>query len=317
MRPILCVLSAFVCLSPVLRCADLRLGIIGTDTSHATAFTEILNNAGAKDHLPGAKVVAAFKGGSQDIDESRDRVEKYAAELKDKYQVEFVANISDMCPLVDGILLESIDGRTHLEQFRQAAKCGKPVFIDKPLAASIEDVREIYRLAEERGIPWFSASSLRYTDITKLKMADMTGAMVWAPGPLEPHHQLDLSWYGVHGIEMLYTLMGTGCLEVTRTHSGLTDVVVGRWKDGRVGVVHLERPYSKYGAVVFREKTQLAAIDDLSFNYASLVSEIVQFMRSKKPPVPNSETMEMYEFMEAARRSKDAGGVPTPLHSAN
>jgi hypothetical protein len=308
---------AALCLTSVVAAADLRLGIIGTDTSHSTAFTEILNNAASKDHVPGAHVVAAFKGGSPDIDESRDRVEKNAAELKDKYHVEIVEKIADLCPLVDGILLESIDGRPHLEQFRQAAKCGKPVFIDKPLAATIEDARQIARLAAELGIPWFSASSLRYTDITKLKTADMTGAIVWAPGPLEPHHELDLSWYGVHGIEMLYTLMGTGCLEVTRTHTGSADVVVGRWKDGRLGVAHLERPYSKYGAVVFRDKTQLAAIDDLSFNYATLVVEIVKFMSTKKPPFPNAETLEIFEFMDAARRSKDAGGRPEPLQNAN
>jgi hypothetical protein len=308
---------AALCLTSIVAAADLRLGIIGTDTSHSTAFTEILNNAASKDHVPGAHVVAAFKGGSPDIDESRDRVEKNAAELKDKYHVEIVEKIADLCPLVDGILLESIDGRPHLEQFRQAAKCGKPVFIDKPLAATIEDARQIARLAAELGIPWFSASSLRYTDITKLKTADMTGAIVWAPGPLEPHHDLDLGWYGVHGIEMLYTLMGTGCLEVTRTHTGSADVVVGRWKDGRLGVAHLERPYSKYGAVVFRDKTQLAAIDDLSFNYATLVVEIVKFMSTKKPPFPNAETLEIFEFMDAARRSKDAGGRPEPLQNAN
>jgi hypothetical protein len=317
MRQLISSLFAALCLVSLAAAADLRLGIIGTDTSHAPAFTEVLNNAASKNHVAGARVVAAFKGGSPDIDESRDNVEKYAAELKDKYQVEIVSKIADLCPLVDGILLESVDGRPHLEQFRQAAKCGKPVFIDKPLAASIEDARQIARLAAELGIPWFSSSTLRYTDIVKLKSADMTGAIVWAPGPLEPHHVLDLSWYGIHGVEMLYTLMGTGCLEVTRTHTGSADVVVGRWKDGRLGVVHLERPYSKYGAVVFRDKTQLAAIDDLSFNYANLVAEIVQFMVTKKPPFPNAETLEIFEFMEAARRSKDEGGRPEPLGAAN
>ena len=197
MRQLICSLFAALCLVSLAAAADLRLGIIGTDTSHAPAFTEVLNNPTSKNHIAGARVVAAFKGGSPDINESRDNVEKYATELRDKYQVEIVAKIADLCPLVDGILLESVDGRPHLEQFRQAAKCGKPIFIDKPLAASIEDARQIARLAAEAGIPWFSSSTLRYTDIVKLKSADMTGAIVWAPGPLEPHHVLDLSWYGI------------------------------------------------------------------------------------------------------------------------
>jgi predicted dehydrogenase len=293
--------------------ADLRLGIIGTDTGHARDFTKLLNDPTDPNFVSGARVVIAYKGGSPDIDESRDRVEEYAAILRDKYQVKIADKISDLCAAVDGILLESVDGRPHLAQFREAAKCGKPVFIDKPLAADIEDAREIVKVAEANHIPWFSASSLRFTDITTLKATDMTGAIVWAPGPTEPHHKLELSWYGVHGLEMLYTLMGTGCVEATRTHSGNADVTVGRWKDGRLGVLHVERPYSKYGAVVFKEKTQLAAIDDLQFNYSGLVKQIVKFMQTKTPPFPTAETIEMFEFMDAAQRSKDNGGTPAAL----
>jgi hypothetical protein len=75
---------------------------------------------------------------------------------------------------------------------------------------------------------------------------------VWGPGPLEEHHQLSLSWYGIHAVEMLYTMMGTGCVTVTQTSSRDSDVVVGVWKDGRVGVVRVSRPYSDYGVVAFR-----------------------------------------------------------------
>lgn len=126
--------------------ADLRLGIIGADTSHATAFTQVLNNPNDPNHVEGAHIVVAWKGGSPDIEESAKRVDQYAAELKDKWGVRIVGSIARLCPDIDGLLLESVDGRPHLEQFRQAIACGEPVFIDKPLASSLADAREIARL---------------------------------------------------------------------------------------------------------------------------------------------------------------------------
>ena len=291
------------CLTLQLSGADLRLGIIGTDTSHATAFTRVLNEEQSQDHIPGARVVAAYKGGSPDIEESAKRVDQYAAELREKEGVKFVDSISELCPVVDGILLESVDGRPHLAQFREAVKCGKPVFIDKPLASTLADALEIERIAREGHIAWFSASTLRFSAVADLKTPNMTGAMVWAPGPLEPHHQLDLSWYGIHGVEMLYTLMGTGCVEVSRISSADSEVVTGKWRDGRLGTVHLQRPYGKYGAVVFLQGEKVKADPDISFSYVPLVKQIVSFMQTKIAPVPNEETMEMFKFMDAAQQS--------------
>ncbi|MBV9085346.1 MAG: Gfo/Idh/MocA family oxidoreductase [Acidobacteriaceae bacterium] len=289
--------------------AELRLGIIGTDTSHATAFTRILNDATAPDHVPGARVVAAWKGGSPDIPESANRIDNYANELKDKWRVKFVNSITELCPAVDGLLLESVDGRPHLAQFREAVRCGKPVFIDKPLASTLTDAREIARVAREHNIPWFSSSSLRYSPIADLRTPDMIGAIVWAPGPLEPHHQLDLSWYGIHGVEMLYTLFGTGCVEVSRISTADSDVVTGRWKDGRMGTVHLQRPYGKYGGVVYLKNKNLNSKPDFASSYVPLVKKIVDFMQDKTPPVANGETLEIFEFIDAAQKSLHQNGA--------
>lgn len=289
--------------------ADLRLGIIGTDTSHATAFTQVLNNPNDPNHVQGAHVVAAWKGGSADIEESARRVDQYAAELQNKWGVRIVDSIAQLCPDVDGLLLESVDGRPHLEQFRQALACGKPVFIDKPLASSLADAREIARLARLKGIAWFSSSSLRFSPIAELRSGDVISAIVWAPGPFEKHQELDLSWYGIHGVEMLYTVLGTGCVEVSRVSSPDADVITGKWPEGRLGTVHLQRPYGKYGAIVFAKDQSLKAMPDVSFSYAALVGEIVKFMETKTPPVPNEETLEIFAFMTAAQRSVAKGGA--------
>src|SRR6478672_1715230 len=74
--------------------ADIRIGIIGTDTSHVPAFTKMLNDPSDPSHLAGARIVAAYKGGSPDVESSRTRVDKFAEEIRTKWGVEIVPDIA-------------------------------------------------------------------------------------------------------------------------------------------------------------------------------------------------------------------------------
>jgi hypothetical protein len=297
---------------------DIRVGIIGTDTSHVTAFTRLLNDKNDPNHVPGARVVAAFKGGSPDVEASRTRIDRFAAELADKWGVEFVDSIEELCEKVDAVLLESVDGRPHLSQVRPVFKAKKPVFIDKPFTASYADAREIVRLARESKVPFFSTSSLRFVaDVQTLRNSGahggIQGAFTFGPENLEPHHP-DLFWYGIHAVEMLYTLLGSGCEQVTRVKTDSGDTVVGRWKDGRIGTMRgLIQGKQDYGAVAFGMKAVLATPVPMKSDYRGLLVEIVKFFRSGVPPVQPEETLEIIAFMEAAELSKVRGGAPVAL----
>src|SRR5215510_13493471 len=210
---------------------EIKVGMIGLDTSHVTAFTKLLNDKSDPHHVPGARVVAAFKGGSPDVEDSRTRIDRFSAELKDKWGVEFVDSIEALCAKVDAVLLESVDGRPHLNQVRPVFKAKKRVFIDKPMTASYADAREIVRLSRESGVPFFSASSLRFVgDVQTIRKSDklggIAGAFTFGPEHLEPHHP-DLFWYGIHAVEMLYALLGPGCDKVSRVKTDSADTVVG------------------------------------------------------------------------------------------
>jgi hypothetical protein len=305
------VLAAAVCAWS----ADIRLGIIGTDTSHVPVFARMLNGEGA-DHVAGARIVAAYKGGSKDLENSASRVDPFAEEIRTKWGVEIVPDIAALLGKVDGVLLTSVDGRVHLEQARQALAAKKPLFIDKPLATTLEDAREIARLATAAGVPWFSTSSLRYGAIgSNVKFPDTTGAMVWGPGPVQPLFQLDLSWYAIHPIEVLYTILGRGCESVARATGPNGDAIVGRWKDGRIGTVYAARPDADYGAVIFRGKdvVELHPKKSAASDYRPMLEEIVRFFQTGKPPVANEDTLEIFAFMDAAQRSRDQGGRPVAL----
>lgn len=297
--------------------ADLRIGLIGLDTSHVIAFTKSLNDPSGPDFVPGGRVVAAFKGGSPDIKASAGRVDKFTAELQEKYKVKVVDSIPELCSMVDVILLESVDGRVHLEQARQVIRSKKPLFIDKPMAASYADAKEIARLARESGVPWFSSSSLRYTPayqeaVTDTGAGKILGVETYGPASLEPTNP-GLFWYGIHAVESLFTLMGPGCASVTMTSNEDFDLAVGVWKDGRIGTVKgLRKGKEDYGALVYREKGifHLPAKD---VSYVPLIRQIMEFFKTGKPPVAPEETLEIMAFMDAAERSRQQGGIAVKL----
>ena len=295
--------------------ADIRIGIIGTDTSHVVAFSKILNDPKHPDFIPGARIVAAFKGGSKDIESSASRVDKYAEELAKDWKVEIVPDIATLLSKVDAVLLESVDGRSHLAQARAVIAAGKPLFIDKPLAATLEDAVEIARLAKAKGVKWFSSSSLRWAkSLVPLMQPGLKGAVVWGPGPLEEHHYLELGWYAIHASEMLFTLMGKGCEMVTRTYTADQDEITCRWVDGRIGTVRALRPYSEFGAVVFTKDNKiLQSPTKFEYSYVPLVREFVAFFQTGKVPVDPTETIEIFAFLDAAQKSREQGGKPVAL----
>jgi hypothetical protein len=303
---------AFVFLTQQLLGAELRIGLIGCDTSHATAFTEVLNNPQAKGHVPGGKVVAAFKGGSPDVASSWSRVEQYATTLREKYGVKFYDSVPELAKEVDAVLLESVDGRPHLEQARPVIEARKPLFIDKPMAGSLRDVLEIFRLAEKAKCPVFSSSSLRYGKDTQAVAHGSIGTVqrceTYGPCEIEPHHP-DLFWYGVHGVEALYTVMGTGCVSVQRGAGADGKIeVTGTWSGGRKGIFHEDKDFHGHA------KGSKGESSVGSFNgYEPLVAEIMKFFQTGIAPVKPKETIEIFAFMEAADASKAKNGEPVRI----
>lgn len=287
----------------------MRIGIIGCDTSHAVAFAEVLNNPDAKSHVPGGKVVAAYKGGSPDIPQSISRVEEYATTLHDKYGVEICPTIEDLCQKVDVVLLESVDGRRHLEQVKPVLAAHKPVFVDKPIAASLRDTVEIFHLAKKAHVPLFSSSALPFARETQAVRAGAMGKITcveaWGPCEQEPHHP-ELFWYGVHSVSVLCHLLGPGCRTVQRGTGPDGKVeVVGYWSGGRVGIFREDKSFH---GLAWGEKGEAAA--GAFDGYGPLVVEIMKFFHTGIAPISPEETIEISAFMEAAAESKAKEGAP-------
>lgn len=300
--------------SPAADPPSFKVGIIGLDTSHAVAFAKDLNDPAAAPDLANCRVVAAYPQGSPDIVSSTERVPAYTEEVK-KLGVEIVDSIDELLKRVDCVLLETNDGRPHLAQALPVFKAGKPIFIDKPVAGSLADALAIYAAAKKYNCPLFSCSSLRYAkgaqELRGGSAGDILGCDAYSPCSLEKTHP-DLFWYGIHGCEALFTVMGPGCEAVSRVSTPDFDFAVGRWQGGRVGSFRgIRKGSSGYGGMAFGTKG-MKEIGPFG-GYRPLVVEIVKFFRTRQPPVSAEETLEIYAFMAAAEESKKQNGALVKL----
>ncbi len=292
----------------------LRAGIVGLATSHVPAFTKLFNKGETEGELAGIKVTTGYTGGT-DMPASATRKEKFTQQLRDM-GVEIVDSIPKLLEKVDVILLESVDGRIHLQEAREIFKAGKPVFIDKPLAGTLAEAIAIVELAKKHNVPFFSSSSSRFgPELMALKgnaeVGDILGAATWGPCSYQEGTP-DFFFYGIHGIEALYTLMGTGCETVSRVKGANHDIATGTWKDGRVGAYRgIVKGKADFGAVAYGSKSIGQAAKAVS--YEGLCRQIGQFFRSGQPPVSAEETLEIFTFMEAADESLRQGGKPVAL----
>ena len=294
----------------------IKIGVIGLDTSHAPAFAKVFNAKDAVGEFASQEITHAYAGGSDDLESSYSRLPEYVKQFE-TMGIELVDSVDELVKHVDVVIIHSLDGRKHLEQVAPVFKAGKPVYLDKPLAGTLSQAIAIQKLGEKYQVPWFTSSSLRFgPDTIRFREDDairstIRGAIAWSPCSLEKTHP-DFYWYGVHGVETLYTAMGPGCQEVTRVSTDGTDVAVGVWEGGRVGEFRgLRDGKADYGMLVFRN----GSIDTTGKfeGYEPLIVRVADFFRGKYSGVDTKESVEMFAFMEAADESKRQGGKPVSI----
>jgi len=293
----------------------IRIGMIGLDTSHVTEFTKRINDPSHPGHVAGGMVVAAVPGGSPDLPISATRIPEFTRVLREDHDVKLFDSIEEMCRNVDAVMLESVDGRPHLEQVRPVIEAGRPVFVDKPVAHTLVDTIALYRLGAQHGVPLWSASSLRFhpeiVAVAEAEVGDVRGAICHGPATIQDFHP-DLFWYGIHPAEALFTVLGPGCRTVTRTFTADTDVVAGVWEGDRVGVLYglrnqqVDYKITKFGTDGIAER-------EGGVDYVPLLREVMKFFQTGEPPVAAETTLELYAYMEAADESRRRGGTPVEV----
>jgi predicted dehydrogenase len=283
------------------------------DTSHVEAFTQRLNHIDVPESewVEGAKIVAGWPGDSAIMPE---RIPGYTAKLAG-YGVELVGNLEDLIGRVDAILIESQQGARHLERVRPFLEAGVPAFVDKPFAGTLADAEAMIALAQQHGVPLMSCSSLRYDpkvveaigrqeQYGRIRSVDVWGSAVQHPG------NPGLLHYGIHGIEMVYALLGVGCESVRAYATEPEDMVLGQWGDGRYGVFHGLRGF---GFTAHYEKGHFTAIVEGSGYYREMLKAIIGMFETGTPPIDYAVMREIMGFIEAANRSATENGARQSL----
>lgn len=295
---------------------NLKIGLIGMDTSHSISFTQLLNDSRHPYHVAGGTVVVGFPGGSPDFELSISRVEGFTKQLKDQFGIKIVESPEIVAEESDAILILSGDGRVHLDQFRRIVSYGKPVFIDKPLAVQSKEAEQIMKLASTYNVSLISSSASRFSDVLRQALKDdskgcIVGADVYGPTDIVPT-QPGFFWYGIHSIEMLYTIMGPGCKQVMTTSSAKHDLIVGIWEGGSLGTMRGNRVGNRsFGVTIHREKG--SEYVDITAHpkprQASLLVNLLNMFRTGEVTIKPEETLEMIRFIEAANESRDICSV--------
>lgn len=294
----------------------IRLGIVDCDTSHVVAFTQRLNHRDiAEDQwVDGAQVVAAVPLPSL---VSPERVGPFTEQLRG-YGIDVLDRPEDLLGRIDGVLIESVDGSVHRERALPFIEAGVPVWIDKPLACSTEDARALVAAARQRGVPLFSASSLRFDLPVQEVLAQreqagrVIGVDAYTPASQHPRNP-GFFHYAVHGVELVYALMGRGCRRVRAIHQEGVDLAIGEWDGGRLATVRgIRQGGSGLGFTAFTEKRIFPAQSSRYF-YRELLKQIVRFFETGESPVSAEELVEVVAFQEAANASMAQGGAPVEL----
>jgi predicted dehydrogenase len=294
---------------------ELKVGLVGLDTSHVVAFCGLMNDPSNAHYIPGAKVVVGWPGGSEDFDLSIDRVEGFTDQLRDEYGVEIVETPEQVAEKCDLIALTACDGRVHLELYEKIVSAGKPIFIDKPFATTTSDAERIVELAAGKGVATMSCSSLRYADNFQaaLKALNDTGGVyaIDVCGPMQVQPPIPgVMWYGCHTAEMIVAAMGPGidCVQAVKTDE--QDVITYRWKDGRLATMRGLRGEAHKGfGLTLHGKESMQFVDCKANDrpyYASLWEAILRSLPHGKSDIPAEEMVEVVRMMEAANESRDA-----------
>jgi predicted dehydrogenase len=276
-----------------------RVGLVGIENSHAEDIVRYLN---AQPHELSAARVSAIVAGEPDR----------TAKLTQLGAIETVVQKSqDLLSSVDALIVTSRDGAEHAAQALPFLEAGIPVWVDKPLAASLADAESIVAAAEQSGAALTSSSALRWVPDTTAIVAAMAAIgplqEIVVSGPADPNSEYGgIFFYGIHAADIAQRLLPgrPDDIEVTALPAGISV----RYSLGTVRVtLELLGPDSERRIPFWASASgQQGAVEReilLPDNYVQPgVNAFVGMLRSGIAPIPYRELVAPIAILESVQR---------------
>lgn len=287
----------------------IRLGCIGTDSSHLIEFSRrinVLSDAGKSQ----ARVTCFWSDGRHDMPVENVAEWERATEAVGARRA---SSLDELLANVYGVLVLAVNGNRHLELALPAIDRGLPTYIDKPLTCDLAQAKQLLAASRQSGARCYSASSLRFarevTDLPREALGRIVAIDAAGPGELNDSME-GLFFYGVHTIEMVDALFGSpGVRRVRAVRGDARHLVDLEYHDGRAAHLRLERSGSyDFAATVHGEKALHQFKVDFTGVYDRLIEGMIRFFEGGAAPAPLRDIVENIAVMAAGNASIRSGG---------
>ncbi|MCD6095600.1 MAG: Gfo/Idh/MocA family oxidoreductase [Thermoprotei archaeon] len=275
----------------------IRIGIIGSDNSHSITFSQMINDQKHKYHVNGMKVLYLYG-----LDEERNK------EVSEKGGIPYIVKRpEDMIGKIDCAFIEFRDGALHYKYAKPFIEAGIPVFIDKPLATSVEDAKRIVSLAIKNNVLLTSFSALRFSEVVqevKRIRDEIVTLSVTGPGDPDSIYS-GLIFYGIHVAEILEEILGPFSGRVYAVRRNKTILGVIEVDNGPLVSVLISNdiPYHFSIRVLTKEKVIYKNIEDFMECYKNGVLTIKRMLEEKKWPLKADDMIVPIKVIKAIEES--------------
>jgi hypothetical protein len=279
-----------------------KITLIGTDSTHCYAFAKLLNSSNSD-----WEIKYAIRDYRSELPISVSRREKIEKEMSNNFDIQvFDFLTEEILTSTDAFIIASVDANLHVSQFKKIAQYKKPIFIDKPITYSSKDAKEIDKISKEQNAPYFSSSSLRFSESIVGSSEFVFGKSNWnltVEGPLTFERGIPgMFWYGIHIVEALLTIVPEDFtidnIQINKEKNIIEIYLISKEKRA-VLIGDLTGTSSFRGHIYSNNKELLFDVENDNMPlYQYLLTEIIAFFETQQSPVNFIETSRVLTLVE-------------------